>query len=178
MENQTMTRKTLKILEEHNKKLLIGVLTGAICLVGVGGLRSLGDEVYQGKMEGKNINYKEGRFHLFGSSAWFNRMIVSSEDTTYTLIDDWNRQSIQWENQYAPNWGKDSLEKVIIKTPTDKMVYIRGNIDTTTINGIHAQNVFNEADQTYDHYRKEIRKKLREDYQSRASLIERGLIIK
>jgi hypothetical protein len=144
-------------------------------LVGITGLNKyMGEEVFRGNIDGQDVVYEEGIFNLIETARnpIHNKMTVSKGVTTYTLLDDVDQNPISWKQDTAPDYVSDTLEQVVIRNPEGTRKYDISHIDTETLDGKHAQNIFDKTNKMYNDLRTKIREKLRSDYQKELGSIE------
>jgi len=136
---------------------------------------SLGEEVYRGPIGGfEEVVYQEGKF-FHGKSLDKNVMDAKKENITYHFEDIVNETRIAWRNEQSPEFEKDSLERVSIKTDLENEDVNSSDINLNTIDGIHKAKVISDSNKIYNDLRRQIREKLRSDYQARAKSIEDNL---
>ena len=102
-------------------------------------------------------------------------MDAKKENITYHFEDIVNETRIAWRNEQSPEFEKDSLERVSIKTDLENEDVNSSDINLNTIDGIHKAKVISDSNKIYNDLRRQIREKLRSDYQARAKSIEDNL---
>ena len=173
------------------KKGTIAKITASIILGGLSilGLRSCGEEVYNGSIDGMDVVYEENLFSGgFGRSDFLidgkNQMtLVDEKGIEYRLIDSTSETNINWRNKSKPDFEKDRLEVVVIrerdgedKITYDKRTYkIPSNFvlddgwnswSPDLIAEQHKKDVFVRCNALYNHLRGRIREELRNGYET------------
>ena len=156
------------------------IVAGALIIGALAGMRgcakNIGEEVYRGNINGQEVVYEENRFSLV--SGWYdtdfekNVMRVKEDGKEYFFQDLGNETSINWRSQTIPQFEGDSLEKVVVKEGDLIRKYSIEDINDSTLDGIHAKEVFERANAIYNQLRTQIREKLRSDYQKKLQSVE------
>lgn len=154
-------------------KIVAGsIIVGTIA--GIGGcVKNMSEEIYRGNIKGYSVVYEENRFTIEVSSNFQkNRMTAQKGDITYVFDDIINETNIDWENQQKPDFDKDILERVVIRKGDSSKKYSnpynnkKNSIDTSTLQGQRAQEVFNKANPLYKSLREKIRESLQNKYET------------
>ncbi len=161
------------------KKYATEIVTGVAIVGAAVGIRScaknMGEEVYRGNINDKEVVYEEGRFSLKGDAMLReNRMRVKKGDITYIFEDISKETNIDWKKELEPDFKNDKLEKVVIDYG-DKREYFHLKISDSSLDGKHTKKIFDEANSMYSELRTKIREQLREDYQKQLKSIEQTL---
>ena len=163
-------------IKKYSGKIAISVaIAGAVA-----GIRScaknMGEEVYRGNINDKEVVYEEGRISLKEDAMLReNRMRVKKGDITYIFEDCEKEIGIDWKKELEPDFKNDELERVVINYGDDKREYFSSKINDLNLDGKHAKEIFDKANSMYSELRTKIREQLREDYQKQMKSIEETL---
>ena len=119
--------------------VLVGVLIGMRIFT-----NNIGEEVYRGNINGREVVYEEGRSSLFfiEEDGIQSIMTVKKDGLTYRLIDWKKETSIDWKNEARPHFKKDKLETVIIADGEDRREYHSFGINKKNLDGKHKREIF------------------------------------
>lgn len=162
------------------KALGIGALCVALGFTTVSLIKNIGEEVYRGNIDGKEVVYEEGKFApVMGNSFFQNKMNIQSEDKTYVFIDDRYETNIDWRNNQEPDFKGDELEKIIVKnleTGEEEKFTHYGAMsewkDPKIIEETRAKKAFEKGNKMYNDFRTKIREGLRADYEARPNPLD------
>lgn len=159
----TLLSKTYSILKKHSKDI-----AGFLVISGVvAGIRScavnLGEVVYQGTIQGKQVRYEEGRFSLGENDNFLcNVMTIKDGEKTYIFEDEKGERNI-WNKKDVTKIYKDSLERVTIITPKGRIWYHPDTLFGPSIGTLekrHEDEVMTESNRIYNDLRLVIRNKV------------------
>jgi hypothetical protein len=152
-------------IPRRSRKIWVSALL-CLALVAIGfGVRGMGEEVYRGTIDGKDVVYEEGIFCLRACSRFTqNRMTVRDGDTFYTFIDCMAETGIDWRAADLSAPEERELCRVVIDDGHTELAYFRPAVDPTTIEGQHEESVLRRADALFNHLREDIRNELRFGY--------------
>ncbi|HII17700.1 TPA: hypothetical protein HA361_07360 [Candidatus Woesearchaeota archaeon] len=169
--------------KKHIGKIAVSVIIFAAVATVRGCIQNMGEEIYRGVINGKQVIYIEGESSGFPGFDYFpidqqNRMVIFDDDKTKTdtFIDGFNQRDIDWKNDTEPPYQRDRLESVIIESPSGKETYYRQrNIDgwnPSTIDKRHTQQILDIASEIYNQNRAEIRETLRSQFETQHKPLE------
>ncbi len=155
-------QKIRTAIGNHRKKIIwsmlgIGLAGGIHYLT-----RAQVEQVYNGTIDSNPVTYQESTEGLFSSPQ--NRAVVKKGTKTYTLIDNDSCIEIDWKNEQAPDFSKDSLETVIIAEGKTSRTYESAKSNSGTIDGKHTETIFGKANILYRDLRGKIRTEVRNKY--------------
>jgi len=148
------------LLRGYNQELVVPKRTGEK------------DFVYEGDIEGRNVNYRENvNVSTDGKTRKANVMTVKKGDDTYTLID-LDGTNVEWKLNAAPNYVNDKLERVEISRGENSYSFRTEDMNDSHLDGQRAKSMLEKGTKYFNDFRTKIREKKRVDYTTDLSKVE------
>jgi len=138
------------------RNIVAGIILTSMVGVGIRSCsRSIGEEVYNGKIDGYKVVYEEDRYdrNQIGSKRnplLYNRVTLRDGKTIYYFVDRKERSSIFSGSQYL----SDKLEEIVIISNGQKRQYSINMINSNELE--HVSAVFTKGNRVYNDVRTKI----------------------
>jgi len=151
-------------LEGHFGEIVMVSMLGSAIMGVRGCIKSLGEEVYRGNIDGKNVVYEENRFLFFApdeSGKGKNIMTVTNGDQKYILED-----IVEMVGVRSPDFENQELERILIESKEGTKVYFSKEEYSQSLEDQHRKSIFERGNELYNHLRTKIRAEIESNYRA------------